>query len=122
MLFKKEYYQQVLLPNVDEEALNNPFNKEIFAKKKISDIELVYNMKKKDIKLPPTDHSAVNRLYKNMKPEEHEMFGTMNEDEAMFFERTRQAALANVAAEHGQSSASGDEQQANEHYNSSEDD
>merc|ERR1712176_1451267 len=43
--------------------------------------------------------------------------GTMNEDEAMFFERTRQNVLSNAVAEHGQSSAS-----SNEHYNSSEDD
>lgn len=111
MLFKHEYYEKVLRPNVDAEALRNPYNKEIFAKKKISDIELVYNMKKKDIKLPASDKSVINRLYKNMKPEKYEMRGDMSKDEAVLFERSNVGG--NEFVESGSS--------VNDHYNSSED-
>merc|ERR1712233_277560 len=61
------------------------------------------------------NHSVINRLYKNMKPEQYAMHGAMNEDEADFFERTWNAH----ATEYGPLSPSAAD---NEHYNSSEDD
>lgn len=65
--FKRAYYDHVLAP-MDAEQVHSALNKEIFEKKGISDIEMVYAMKRSDIKFPVAAHGVVNRLYSNMRP------------------------------------------------------
>ena len=83
MHFKRSYYHHVLEP-MDSEQVHSALNREIFEKKRISDIEMVYAMKEKDIKLPVTNKGVVNRLYSKMRPRDYENGQATSEWNGMF--------------------------------------